>query len=347
MRRVAWLAMLMLLGLAARGLAEQPGSVDNLYDKASISQEDRDQIRRWIDSIVKTMVSNTDPDRRGMVAARNNLVVTGRPGPNRSPAFLQAFGEEAVAVLTANEKKAISQEARVNLMMALAEMRSTDAVALLRTALEKDPYEASRYWAAKGLLLVAPEIIRKVDPRKEAEIADSIEKVLETETSNLTLLQLFDTLGQFDHERAHDVLATAVMRVATRTSASDPIVAQIMDLAIKALEKAYAREVRPQAKTQELMAYATLCVWLIPPLADSRLMANLNASLEKITGEKVGFVATDDDVMQKLALLEWVEKLVKTKRIPKRPAMPPAVDEAVKELKESDTSAGGGAEATE
>ncbi|MBE3069593.1 MAG: hypothetical protein IMZ66_05085 [Planctomycetes bacterium] len=343
MRRVAWLAILMVLALTTRGVAQQVGTIENLREKPNITPEDRDQIRRWVDAVAKALATNTDPDRRGMVSARNNLIYEGRPGPGRSPAFSQAFAEEAVAALTATEKKAISQEARVNLLMVVAELRSLDGIPMLRTALEKDPYQASRYWAAKGLLLVAPEIMKKVDPRKEAEISDSIEKILDSETSSLILLQAIETLGLFEHDRAHDVLATAVTRIATRWSAADAVVARMLDEAVPALEKAYAREVRPQAKTQLLTAYATLCVWLIPPLADNRLMANLNASLEKITGEKVGFVATDDDVMQKLALLEWAERLVKTKRIPKRPAMPPVVEEVVKELTDADTSAGDGA----
>jgi hypothetical protein len=123
-----------------------------------------------------------------------------------------------------------------------------------------------------------------------------------------------------------------VIKVAMTRSASDPVIAQALGTAIKALEKAYGREVRPEAKAQLMMGYATLCVWVMPPAADPNLLASLNASLEKLTGEKVGFNANEDGVMQKLALMEWVEKLVRIKRIPKRPALPPAIEAAVKEV---------------
>jgi hypothetical protein len=36
--------------------------------------------------------------------------------------------------------------------------------------------------------------------------------------------------------------------------------------------------------------------------------------------------------MQKLALLEWVEKFVREKKIPKRPSLPPAVEDALKDI---------------
>jgi len=339
MRRFASVAVLVVLLLAARSVAEVAGSIEDLRDKANMTEADRQRIRAWVGAAVKTMVTNTDPDRRGMVVARDNILYEAGGG-SRTPEFVRAFGTEAIVALKAAEKKAISQEARVNWVMTVAQLRTLDGVTILRTVLEKDPYAASRYWAAKGLALVAPIITEQVVPRLEAEIAGSIEKVLDTETSKATLLQLLDVLGQFHHGRAHDVLAPGIGKIVTRMSASDPVVAQILARAVRSLERAYARERRPQGKSSLLMAYATLCVWIMPPVADANLMADLNASLEKITGQKAGFVATDDAVMQKLALLEWVEKLVKAKQIPKRPAMPPGIEATVKGLVAAGASSG-------
>ncbi len=339
MRRVASVAVLMVLLLAARSVAQPLGSLEDLRDKANITEGDRQRIRAWVEAAVKAMLTSADPDRHGMVAARESILYECRGG-SRTPVFVQAFGEEAIVVLKAAEKKAISQDARVNFLMAVAQLRMLDGIPILRTALEKDPYPASRYWAAKGLALVAPIIKEQVVPRLEAEISGSIEKILDTETSKVTLLQLLDTLGQFHHERAHDVLAPGIAKIVTRMSASDPFVARMLARAVRSLEEAYARERRPEGKKTLLMAYATLCVWIMPPVADANLMADLNASLEKITGRKVAFVATDDAVMQKLALLEWVEILVKTKQIPKRPAMPPGVEATVKELVAAGASSG-------
>ncbi|HUU90046.1 MAG TPA: hypothetical protein VM238_02420 [Phycisphaerae bacterium] len=331
MKRFRAVAALMVLVLATQCLAQAVGTLEDLRDKGNITENDRRRIRVWLDAAIKAMLTSTDPTRRGMVAARDNIVYESTGG-SRSAAFVAAYNEEAVAALKAAETNAVSQEARVNFLMTVALLRTTEGVAILRTALEKDPYAASRYWGAKGLALVAPVIKEKVVPRLEAEIADSIEKVLDREMSKVTLLQLMDTLGQFDHERAHDVLAPAIGKIATRFSASDPVVAQILAVAVRSLERAYAREVRPDGKKAVLMAYATLCVWIIPPVADPNLMADVNASLEKITGQKVGFAASDDAVMQKLALLEWVEKLFKAKQIPQRPSMPPGIEATVKEL---------------
>jgi hypothetical protein len=335
MKRVVLMALVGVLVLAARGFAQRialpVGTLENLHDKATITDQDRQQIRTWATTLAENLVANKDPDRRGMVAARDAFIVEGRK-EGRSPAFYQAFGEEAMAALKAAEKKAVSQDARVNLFMAVAELRRVEGIDLLRAALEKDPYPAVRYWAAKGLVLVADAVIEKNTPRLELEIADSIAKVIDTETSPVTLYQLFDALGRFDHERAHDILADAAAKVVTHLSAADPIASQVEDGIVKSLQKAYTREVRPEAKTRILSAFATMCAAIMPPTSEPSLMSDLNASLEMITGEKVGFVATDTPIMQKLALLEWVEKFVREKKIPKRPSLPLAVEQTLKDI---------------
>jgi hypothetical protein len=225
-------------------------------------------------------------------------------------------------------------ESRVNLLMAVAELRRVEAIPLLQTILEKEPYPASRYWAARGLALVAPVVIEKTLPRMEAEISDSIAKDLDTEASAAILYQLLDTLGQFDHQRAHEVLADGVVKLVQRTSAADPLASQIMEAAVKSLQKAYAYEPQPEVKQRLLMAYATMCVWVMPPTADPALMVDLNGALEQITGAKVGFNPQDDPVIQKVTLLEWVERFVRDKQIAKRPSMPPAVESFLKDMKD-------------
>jgi len=331
MKRVVPMAVLGILVLAGQGFGQPIGTIENLRDKAAITDQDRQQIRAWASAMANNLATYRDTDCRAMIAARDAIVNEGRK-EGRSPAFCQTFGDEAIAALKAAEKKAVSQEARVNLFMAVAELRRIEGIPLLRAAIEKDPYAASRYWAARGLSMVADAVLERNTPHVEAEIADSIAKVIDAETSPPTLLMLFDALGRFDHERAHDVLADAAGKVVTRVSAADPIASQMEDGIIRSLEKAYMREVRPEGKTRLLSALAALCASIMPPTGEPNLMANLNASLEKITGEKVGFVPTDSPVMQKLALLEWVEKFVKDRKIPKRPALPSAVEQAVKDI---------------
>jgi len=345
MRRVALVAVLVglaVLAPAVRSQAQQvTGTLEALRDKPAISDDERQQIRRWVAAVVNTLVTSQDADRRGMVAAREAIVTEGRKDATRSPAFLDAFGPEAVAAIKDGLSRAVGQDARVNLLMAAADLRRIEGIPLLQTAIEKEPYAASRYWAARGLAMVADDVVAKTLPRIEAEVAESIGRALESETSTVVLLQMFDTLGRFDHEKAHDVLADGATKLVQRSSASDSVAVQIMDGAVKALQRAYAREARPEIKQHILMAYATMCVWVMPPAADPALMSDLNASIEQITGEKVGFNPAEDPVLQKLSLLEWVERFVRDKRIPKRPAMPPAVESAVKELKASAAPAGG------
>jgi hypothetical protein len=341
MRRAVCLAVVAILAMAAQSPAQQPtGSVENLREKKTISDDDRQQMRQWLGTAVPDLVTGTDPDRRRMVAAREKILNEVRTDANRSPAFVDAMSEETVEALKQAEKKAVGPEARLNLMMTVAGLRRLEAVPMLRTALEKDPYPASRYWAAKGLAMVADVVVEKVVPHVEQDMADSAAKALDTETVGVALWPLFEMLGKFDHERAHDVLADGVVKVAMRLSASDPMADQMFSEAIRSLERAYGREVRPEGKARLLTAYATLCAWLMPPVADPSLMVGLNASLEKITGEGVGFPAAGGPVLQKLALLEWVEKLVRDKRISKRPSLPPAVEASIRELTASETPPG-------
>ena len=332
MKCVVLMALVGVLVLAGRAVAQPVGTLENLYGKATLTDQDIQQIRTWVTTMANNLATNNDADRRGMIAARDTIISAGRK-EGRSPAFYQAFGEEAINALKAAEKKAVGQDARVNLFTAVAELRRVEGIELLRTALEKDPYPVARYWAAKGLSMVADAVIEKNTPRLEADIADSIAKIIDAETSPVMLLWLFDALGRFDHEKAHDVLADAAAKAVTRVSVADPIASQVEDGIIRSLEKAYMREVRPEAKTRILSAFAVLCASILPPKKESDpLLISLNAALEKITGEKVGFVATDDGVMQKLALLEWVEKFVREKKIPKRPSLPPAVEDALKDI---------------
>jgi hypothetical protein len=220
---------------------------------------------------------------------------------------------------------------------------------MLQKALVEDPFPASRYWAAKGLATLAPKIVEQVVPSLEREIAVAIEKALQNPQPVMVLMPLFQALGTFDHEQAHDVLAAGLIAKAKDMDMSDPLVQKLVSDAVRSLERAYSREVRPEAKKQLLLAYATLCTHVMPPppVPDTappagygRLMAELNASLEKLTGEDVGFEATEPLALQQLSLLEWVERLVRTKQIDARPAMPAEVEAAVKARQ-----GGGGAEA--
>jgi len=338
MKHAALMAVLIAAAVlvpAMRSQAEVSGTLETLRDKPTISDDERQQIRRWVAAVVNTLVTNQDADRRGMIQARDALLAEGRKDASRSPAFLDAFGPEAVAAIKDGLAKAVGQDARVSLLMVVAELRRIEGIPLLQTALEKEPYPASRYWAAKGLAQVADDVVAKSLPRIEAEIAESIAKVMDAETSPVILMQMFDALGRFDNDRVHDVLADCAAKLVQRFNDSDPVAVQIMDSAAKALQKAYAREPRPEIKQHILTAFATMCVWIMPPTGDPALMPDVNGALEQITGEKVGFNPSDDPAIQKLSLLEWVEKFVKDKRIPKRPALPPAVESAVKEIKDA------------
>jgi hypothetical protein len=229
--------------------------------------------------------------------------------------------------------------------MTVAELRRIEGISLLLKALGTDQYAASRYWAAKGLDLVSSVVAERVVPRLEEEISTGANKAFETETDGLTLMFLFTALGRFDHEAAHDVLASGAAGVSMRLKASDPMVARALVEAVRALQGAYASDVRPEGKTRIMSALAVLCAWVMPPVGDPNLMPALNASLEKITNEQVGFSAGFDPVMQKVALVEWIEWLVGHKQIAKRPLLPPPVDKAVESAKRrlSGSAAGGGA----
>ena len=329
MRRLAALAVLAVLVVAGRALAEAAPNLDSLHNKTTISAEDRQLIRQWLGPVVTNLMTSTDPAGRTMVEAREAILAEGRLDASRATAFQQAFGEEALVALQGAAKKAVSQDARLNIFMAVAELRRLEGVAMLQEALVRDPYAASRYWAAKGLNLVADSVAEKNQPRIEQQMAEAAEKALETAPADLEVFALFEMLSKFDHEKAHDVLAAAVSQYVQKAQPSDPVSVQVMMQAIVGLERAYSREVRPEAKARILSAYAMMAAWIMPPMADTNLLPSLNASLERITGDKVAFVPTDEPVVQKLAMMEWVEKLVRDKRIPKRPPLPPVIEEAV------------------
>lgn len=327
MRREAAIAVVVALALAGRSLAQQTSPAD-LRDKSPITSEDRQAMAAWLTAQVKRL---TGSDAGAMVSAREAILSEGRRDPSFSKDFVQAFGEEAIAALETAEKRSLSVGARLNVVMAAAGLGRLEGIPILQKVLTGDPYPATRYWAAKGLSDVTAAILAAGKIRAEQEIAKSIGAAFQNESDPLALFYLFNTLGQFDHEEAHDVLAQGVMKMAVRVDGNDAAGSQALGEMVKGVERAYTADVRPEAKTRLLSAYAALCAGITPPLRDPLLMAALNASLEKVTGESVGFKAGEKPEMQKLALLEWVEKLVRAKKIPARPALPPAVDRAVKE----------------
>jgi len=354
MTRSVQVAVLALLALPVLATAQVPADLGEIRQKSSLTTNDRTLLREYLQQAVKAMLTNTDADRRGMVAARNNLLAEVQTAEGRTEAYRQAFAEEALAVLQKAGDQAVSQPARVNFVMVLAGLETLQAAPLLQSALVDDPYPASRYWAAKGLAMLAPKIVQQVVPTLEREIATAIEKALQKPHSPAVLMQLFAALGTFDHEKAHDILAAGVVDKAGGMDMSDPVVQKMVSDIVTALERVYSREVRPDAKKTMLLACATLCTHIMPPppvpdepppAGYGRLMVQLNASLEKITGEDVGFQSTESLAIQHLSMLEWVERLARTKQIPRRPAMPAEVEEAVKQ-REGGGGASGGAGGT-
>jgi len=337
MKRLAPVIALGLL-VAVPCMAQIAGDLGGVRQQTSLTDSDRRRIRQFVEDAVQAMLADTKPDKAQTAAARQAILNEVQSQDLSTPEYRRVFAEVTIEVLTEAESRLVSQPVRVNYMMVLAGLGSVDAVPLLSQAVEKDPYQASRYWAAKGLAVLAPVIVDRVMPRAEASIAQTAKAVLAKEASTMVLLHLFDALGRFSHEQANDVLAQGATDVAQRADVSDPIGARLWSDLIRSLERTYEREVRPEAKTAVLTAYATMCTQINPPLnaeqvpeSYNRVMVQLNASLEKILGESRGFSATEPLALQKLALLEWVEALVKTDRIPKRPPLPKAVEEAVRE----------------
>jgi hypothetical protein len=328
MRRIPLvLASVVMAVVAGRAVAEQSTVfLDSLHEKAAISDGDRQMIRQWLGPQISALIASTEPDRKALLAARVAILFEGRKeGGNRSPAFLQAFAEETVKAIEAADRSAVSAEARLNLFMVAGSLKRPETVPLLLAALQKEPYAASKYWAARGLNLTADAVIENPTPRLEQDMADGVGKALEVDLPSVTEMQLFEMLGKLDHERAHDVLADSLGKFIQHETAADPIVSQILASAIPALEKAYAREVRPEAKVKILSAYAMLCAWIMPPAADPTLLFTIN-------GEKVGF-QQGEPVFEKMAMMEWVTQLVRTKKIAKLPPLPPAIEDVIKEYR--------------
>jgi len=329
MTRPALLAIAVLLLLPVPVLAQVLPNLNEIRQRDSIGPGDEGTIRQFVEELARKMLTDTSEDRSGMISARQRLLSEAlRPGVS-TEAFRQAFARITVDVLKQNDKKAVSQAARVNLLMVAAQLGQLNAVPVLRSALENDPYSASRYWAARGLAMLAPKIVENVVPRLEAEIAESIQKALKPGVSPLVLEPLFEALGRFDHEQAHDVLAEGAVFLAQNTDPSDAVVERLWSNVIKSVARAYEHEVRPDAKQRLLYALAAMGTNLAPTPDGPRLGVELNAALMQLTGKEVGYSPRDSAVLQRLALMEWVEQLVRDNRITKRPPLPKAMEEAI------------------
>jgi|WetSurMetagenome_2_1015567.scaffolds.fasta_scaffold75140_1 hypothetical protein len=338
MRRLVPLAMLLALAtMAGRTLAAEPAiSLEDIRNKAAIAADDRALVKTWMTQKIAGLLTVSDADRKIMVSAREAIIYEGRPQAGRSDAFVKAFGEEAIAALIdpATEGRAVSPDTRLNLVMTVAQLQRPEGIPFLCTALNKDPYPATRYWAAKGLSLVADTVADKTLVRAQADMAEAAEKAFQGDVPADEARWLLEMLGKFDLDKAHDVLADAVIRFVQTCPASDPVTAETLDTILSpggALAKAYTRDTRGEAKSHILTAFATACVWIQPPTALSSLMTDINATMETITGEKIAFMISETPQVQQLSLVEWAEKLARDKKIPKRPALPPVIEQIVKE----------------
>jgi len=335
MRRLALALVVVGVMMAGRAWGQAPGRLENLQTKADITPGDRQDIRAWLRPFIDNLVASTDPELKEMIRARIEIDAEARRDSGWSPAFIQAYGEEAVARIEAADDRAISIEARINLVMTAADLDRTEAAPFLVKVLDNDPYQSTRYLAAAGLARISRRAASEGLTRVEETITGGIRKVFDTEKNGLTFYWLFEALSHFDLEQSHDVLCFGAGVAATRLQASDPVDCRALESAVRALEQAYGTEVRADGKERILTAYAVLCAWIMPPTADPNLMPTLNASLEKGTKQSVNFPPPgQDEVMQKLALLDWVEKLVREKRIPKRPALPAAIENTVRAVKQ-------------
>ncbi len=312
--------------------AQPAGGITDLTGKSVITDEDRAVIRRWLGQRIGDLIQTTDPEARDMTRSRREIVDLGRQDAGYSAAFVQAYGQEAVALLGTAYERAVSAEARINIVMAAADLRRVEGIPFLLKVLTTDEFSSVRYLAAKGLSEVAPVVVERGATRAEQAMAEGIQRGVQGESNALTFFHLFEALGPLDHEDAHDALALAAGRAAMAISAAEPMGSRALEASVTALERSYKTDVRPAGKQRTLMAYAFLCAWVKhdPPPADPDLMGKLHASLTRLTGEEVEFSPAMGPLMQKLALLEWVERLVATRRIPRRPALPPAVERAVK-----------------
>ena len=331
MRQGAVLAVILVLALAGQALA-QGGGLADYRSKSPIGPDDRQAIAHWLAAQTKKMAAPTaEGDFGAMTTARAAILFEGKRDATWSKEYVQTFGEEAIKALQGIEKQSLGTEARLNVVMTVADLRRIEGLPFLEKVLTGDPYSATKYWAAKGLSELADVIVGENKLHEEQEVAKTLASAMQNETDPFILYYIIDALGHFDQEAAHDALAEGVVKAAPRLNANDAVAAQTLVLATKAVERAYAGDVRPEAKTRLLSAFAALCADVMPPTADPTIMSGINAALEKALGEGVGFQPTDSAVLQKLALMEWVEKLVKAKKIPARPALPPAVERVLKE----------------
>ena len=162
------------LALAGRAWGQAAKRLDDLHTKSPITPEDREVIRRWLRPRIAKLVASTDPELKDMVRARAEIVSEGRAEPSWSPEFIRAYGEEAVARLEAADDRAVSPAARINLVMAVADLKRVEAVQFLVKILNGDPYQATRYLASAGLAALSEAVAEQGDLRAEEEISEGV-----------------------------------------------------------------------------------------------------------------------------------------------------------------------------
>jgi hypothetical protein len=315
-------SLVVLLAVVAT-VSAQTDDLSDLKTRDSLGAADERRIAKAIESDINAVIA--DVTEQGVRGARQRLVkLAGDAGATM--AFQASVAKVVVLMFHERFDNPKTNRNRMAMAMLVAQMKNTESLPVLLKLLG-DQYPSVRYWAAKGL--AGKEVMDIVRAGTNIPTKTVLKRVQETATgekSPIIVKELIKVIGGVQAEAATDALVATVAEKARTMDLGDADAVEAMTEAVKALDAAYRRALRPAAQgKQPIIACLVQILVQTPPKEPSlELALLLDRTLGELTQQKSKLAAAikacrDQSHLnpeaQKVDLvwlqqLDWMERLL-------------------------------------
>lgn len=299
---VACSVLFALPGVDAR--AQQPADPPAPTLDAQIQEQDqaltateKQQVASYIDFYLSQLQTGTPTQ---ISAARDRLLT-----PLRRPEVPEGFHAgytEVFENLVTSRMTKMRDVARLNAMVLLPRLESTAALPLINAGLE-DPNPGVRYWAAKGLAMIAQRDPKTdgLSQQEQLRALGLLTDAIRDEPSNTVLTQLLDAMSFLEIPQAFDALLDVLIRrVAYHVqNAGEPMLPEQT-----ALRNLYQTLVRLELQGQNVNASAVQA-------ARAAMLYMTVAARQAEEAERAGEPLSESQIVDRLAMIRMADQVLR------------------------------------
>lgn len=318
---VAASLMVLLAGVAT--VSAQANNLSDLKTRDSLGAAEERRIAKAIEPDINVVIA--DMTEQGVRGARQRLVkLAGDTGA--TSAFQASVAKVVVQMFAERFDNPKTNRNRMAMAMLVAGMKNAESLPVLLRLLG-DQYPGVRYWAAKGLAgKEVMDIIRAGTNIPTKTVLGRGQEAATGETSPIIVKELFKVIGGVQAEAATDALVATVVEKARTMDLGTPDAADAMTEAVKALDAAYRRSLRPAAQGKQpiITCLVQILVQTPPKGPGLELALQLDRTLGELTQQRSKLAAAIKACREQSRLnpepqkvdlvwlrqLDWMERLL-------------------------------------